>query len=720
MSQDRAQKLPAVWNVPHARNPNFTGRAWNITTLHAVLRSGRAGDAIQALSGLGGVGKTQIALEYAYQHVGDYDVVWWLRAEEPATLASDFASLAAHLAGARWMSFPRESDQRSIIASVKRWLEQHGRWLLVFDSAREPGVVAPYLPSAATGHVLITTRNASFRGVATLVPIRELERVDSIAFLQARTGQSDRQAAQKLCEALGDLPLALAQAGAYIEESGTTFAAYLETFERRRRELLRRGAGQSALPTVATTWDIAFKEVLARSPAAAELLSLCAFLAADNIPRDRLSESWQEGPFPLPPALAEAAQDPLLLDEAVAALRRYSLIEAEGEMLSVHRLVQVVVRDRLSEEERALWAGRAVSLVYAGYATEREDTSATNSSNEDWFPHVRIAGEHAEAAGVGREVTIGLLSRAAKNAFERPPTAYPESRRLYDRALAIAAALYGANDPRLARILTGLSLLLERTDDLAEARRVAERALALDRAGGAEESADIARDLSNLARVLRGLGKREENLGNLDDARALLIEARAKVELALSIDERINGMDHPELIPRINDLSVIVRDLGDLEAAERLLERALRIGEGSFGVDEELAALRSNVASVLSERAEKEREQGHHESAKKRLEKAREYLLRTVASGESVYGDEHYVVAVRRNNLGLVLKDLGDLVGAEEQIDRALQTMTRLLGGDHRRVLKLARNLHSVRREMRKTNPAMKSSPGLKGPGSSR
>ena len=95
MSQDKAQKLPPVWNVPHARNPTFTGRAWNITTLHTVLRSGRPGDAVQALSGLGGVGKTQIALEFAYRYAGDYDVVWWLRAEEPATLAADFAQLAA-------------------------------------------------------------------------------------------------------------------------------------------------------------------------------------------------------------------------------------------------------------------------------------------------------------------------------------------------------------------------------------------------------------------------------------------------------------------------------------------------------------------------------------------------------------------------------------------------------------------------------------------------
>jgi tetratricopeptide (TPR) repeat protein len=722
VSPDKAPKVSPIWNVPHARNPNFTGRAWNLTTLHEVLGSGRPGATVQALSGLGGVGKTQLALEYAYRYAGDYDVVWWLRAEEPATLASDFATLAAHLAGAQWMTFPREHDQRAIIAAVKHWLEHNERWLLVFDSAREPGVVVPYLPGAGTGHVLITTRNASFRGVATLMPIRELERVDSIAFLLARTGQGDRKSAQKLCDALGDLPLALSQAGAYIEESGTTFSAYLETFERKRRELLRRGATAQALPTVATTWNIAFDEVQERSPAGAELLRLSAFLAADDIPRDDLSEGLGDGPFPLPPALAAAVLDPLALDDAIAALRRYSLIEVEGESLSVHRLVQLVVRDRLSEEERATWAGRAACLVHAGYATEREDTSATNLSAARWLPHVRTVCEHAEAAGVAREVTVDLLIRAAKNARERTPIVLTESIKLYGKALAIAAKVKGPSDPMLARILTGLSLSLERNDDLVEARRAAERALAIDLGAGEPDGPSVTRDLTNLARVVRGLGMQEEQK---DRRNALLNEARGHVEQALRIDERLNGSRHVELIPRLNELSVIVRDLGDLEAAERHLERALSIGESAIGesateVEEELAALRSNLASVLSERAEKEREEGHEARARHLLEKAKEYLLRTVASGVETHGEEHYVVAVRRNNLGLALRDLGDLAGAHEQISRALTIMRKVLRPDHRRVLKLERNLEAVEREMRRVSPTPKSNPGLKGPGSSR
>ncbi|MFO0760965.1 MAG: FxSxx-COOH system tetratricopeptide repeat protein [Byssovorax sp.] len=699
-ASERAAKLPPIWNVPHARNPTFTGRSWNISTLHAVLRSGRPGDTVQALSGLGGIGKTQIALEYAYRYAGDYDVVWWMRAEEPSILAADFASLAAYLAGLRWMSFPREPDQRAMITAVQRWLSQNGRWLLVFDSAREPGLIVPYLPGAATGHVLITTRNASFRGVANLVPIREMERVDSIAFLQARTGQQDRQAAQKLCEALGDLPLALAQAGAYIEESGTTFAAYLETFERRRRELLRRGASQQALPTVATTWDIAIKEVQSRSPAAAELLNLCAFLAADDIPRVDLEDGLEpNAPFPPPPALGAAMADPLALDEAVAALRRFSLIEAEGESLSVHRLVQLVVRDRLTDDERRLWAGRALCVVHAGYATEREDTLSTRQSSARWLPHVRIVCEHAEAAGVAREVIIDLLIRVAKRARTGDPKAAEESRKLYEKALKIAIGLYGDRAPACATIWNGLARTLTEQDDpdLDAARRAAERALAIDQDGGDHDS--IVRDCTTLALVLRGQND--------------LAGAKALMERWVDLTERRYGKDHAELIPRLNDLAVYTRELGDPAAAFTHLTRALSIGQAAYGPDhEEVASVLSNLASVLSELAEREREQGNDARARELLEEAKRHLARTIRIGGATFGEEHYVVAVRRNNLGLVLKDLGDLENARAQIEEALRIVRKYYGPDHRRVVKLERNLQAVEREMARSQRNPKSTPG--------
>lgn len=666
MSSDTAQKLPVVWNVPFARNRSFTGREDELDRLHSLFASNTPGAAFQALSGLGGVGKTQLALEYAYLFASSYDVVWWLRAEEPATLAADFADLAMALR----LPGRNESDQRVSIEIVKQWLSRSGRWLLIFDSVREPRDVAPYLTPAGTGHVLVTSRHAAWRGVATPLPMRGLKRDDAIAFLLSRTGSADTdptaqdEPAAQLAEALGDLPLALAQAGAYIEESGTTIAAYLDLFQRRQEELLRRGAGSESAPTVATTWDIAIRDARSRSPAAAELLNLCAFLAPDDIPRDALGE----GADRFPPVLAATVKDPLALGDAVAALRRYSLIEVLEDGISVHRLVQAVVRERLPDDERKAWVERAASLVNQVFPTDLDDP-AVRSLGKRWLPHVRAVAERAGAAGVAQETIAQVLYRAAK--LSRKSGAYKDSRELFLRALGIATAIYGPDHAKVAAILSGLALALVLGDlgDPAEARRYAERALAIDEARLGTVDMAVARDLNNLAHV-------SWRFGELD-------KARAYVERAIKIHEEIRGADDPELIRRLNNRGFLLREMRDLEGARQLLERALALGESRLGPDDpDVATFHSNLAAVLEELGE--------------YPAAREHLERALSIGEAFYGPDHYAVAIRRNNLGVLLRTMGDLRSAREQLERAVEIGRKALGPDHRRVLKFERNLDAV------------------------
>ncbi len=186
--------LPAIWNVPHRRNPNFTGREDILDALRTTLTSGQAAALTQAIVGLGGVGKTQTATEYAYRHCGDYDVVWWVRAEEPATLAAEYAALA----GALNLPEKEAQEQDVIIAAVRRWLGQHGDWLLVFDNAETPDSLAPYLLGGGVGHVLITSRSQVWRGYARPLTVHVLPPGDAVDFLLKRTGQADGAAAQEL------------------------------------------------------------------------------------------------------------------------------------------------------------------------------------------------------------------------------------------------------------------------------------------------------------------------------------------------------------------------------------------------------------------------------------------------------------------------------------------------------------------------------------------
>ena len=278
------------------------------------------------------MGKTQLVTEYAYRYAGEYEVVWWLRAEEPATLASDYNLLARELV------LPESSatDQSAIVRAVQRWLRQQQRWLLVFDNTLDPSAPSSYLPQGGGGHVFITSRNPGFGSLARQVSVQPLTLEEATQFILRRTGQLDETSAADLAAALGELPLALEQAAAYIKTTGRSLSEFLQLFRQRQGELLRRGpppVDYSA--TVATTWELAFQEVQKASPRAVDLLYLCAFLAPDNIPRDLLGDRRGR----LPRSLTRSVADPVRFDEIIGILQRYSLIEARGSVLSIHRLV---------------------------------------------------------------------------------------------------------------------------------------------------------------------------------------------------------------------------------------------------------------------------------------------------------------------------------------------------------------------------------------------
>jgi hypothetical protein len=213
MKLDEIRKLlPPVWNVSHHRNPNFTGREDILSELRLALTSGEPAAWKQAAFGMGGVGKTQLAIEYIYRHKPDYRVIWWIHSEESATMAADYASLADDL------DLPEKdsTDQTEIVRAVKCWLEHNSGWLLIFDNAHDPGAIRDYLPQGGAGHIIITSRSPDWGSVAGLLPVKKFDRADSIEFLCKRTGQDDQDAADALADELGDLPLALEQAGAYI------------------------------------------------------------------------------------------------------------------------------------------------------------------------------------------------------------------------------------------------------------------------------------------------------------------------------------------------------------------------------------------------------------------------------------------------------------------------------------------------------------------------
>jgi tetratricopeptide (TPR) repeat protein len=658
--------LPRIWNVPHQRNPNFTGRAELLARLEQALRSGQSAALTQpqAIHGLGGVGKTQLATEYAYRHTANYDVVWWIRSEEPTTLAADYAALAQKL------DLPEKeaTEQALVVAAVRDWLEHNTRWLLIFDNASEPKDLDPYRPRGNSGHTLITSRYAFWRGKAQPLEVQELPRDESVKFLVKRTGQKDEDAARKLAEALGDLPLALEHAGAYIEATGISLADYLELFETYRTPLFDESEPTDYPVSITKTWDLAFQQVKAAAPAGADLLNLCAFLASDDIPLDMI----RDGVKHLPKELAAAVHNPLALNKAIATLRRYSLIEMSDDLLSIHRMVQAVTRDRLDEQERKQWAEAAVRLVDEAFPSDSDDVRTWDACAR-LLPHGLIATIYAETMEVALDATGRLLNHVG-GGYLRMRAAYAEAKGMLERALRIGEAVYGPNHPNVGAATNNLGSVLQDLGDLEGAKAAYARALRIGEAIYGPDHPVVAIGVNNLGGVLQDLGDLEG--------------AKAAYERALRIGEAVYGPDHPTVAIRVNNLGRVLQDLGDLEGSKAAYERALRIGEAVYGPDHPQVAISvNNLGGVLGALGD--------------LEGAKAAYERALRIDEAVYGLDHPNVARGVNNLGSVLRALGDLEGAKAAFARALRIFRQFLGDEHPYTITVRNNLEILECDIR-------------------
>jgi tetratricopeptide (TPR) repeat protein len=650
---------PTIFRAP-SRNLIFTGRDQLLTDLDAALASGTHTALVQAITGMGGAGKTQLAIEYAHRHRNDYRVIWWIRAETPETLLEDLAALATPLG----LTIPTDTPPADVAATVRRELEANPGWLLVFDNAESLDVIRDHLPDR--GHVLITSRNPAWRGRATVLAVDVWSPQEAVSFLLTRTGRSDADGAAALAEALGHLPLALEQASAYMEERETPFARYLQLYRGRGgAKLLARHGPRDYAGTVATTWALSFDQVRRTSPAAAELLELCAFLAPEAIPED-LFQPGEQGL--LPPALRDV--DDSEFEGAIGVLRRYSLIQRSEGTLTLHRLVQEVVRDSLSRRLLRTRVTAGVLLLRAAFPQRSDDTRTWERCGQ-LLPHALAVAVHAESLATEPPATSWLLNRVAT--YLQGRAEFVPARRGFERALAIAEAAYGPDHPDVATNVGNLASVLRELGDLAEARRGFERALSIAEAAYGPDHPTVAAGVNNLASVLRELGD--------------LAGARRGFERALSIAEAAYGPDHPTVATCVSNLASVLRELGDLAGARRGFERALSIAEAAYGPDHPTVARDvNNLAGVLGELGD--------------LAGARRGFERALAIAEAAYGPDHPDVARNVNNLASVLGELGDLAGARRGFERALAIDEAAYGPDHPAVARDVNNLASVLQDL--------------------
>src|SRR5512135_1392410 len=474
---------PVVWNVPYPRNPNFTGRETILTQLEAALAAGTPAALSQAIAGLGGVGKTQTAVEYAYRHRDQYRAILWVRADTETDLASGSRALAEVLG----LPEKDESDSNEVVAAVRRWLGREPGYLLILDNADEPALVKPYLPPDPRGHVLLTSRAHNFDvlGVRKPIGVPVMMPNEALEFLLKRTGReesldsAEQDAAWTLAEELGYLPLALEQAAAYMKEHEEAFSVYLDAYREERLKLLdEMGPVAGEYPeTVRTTWKRSFDAVAAASPASIALLRLSAFFAPDAIPYELILEGASELGEPLAPALASPAGGDHALNKLLTPLARHSLVRRDpgARTYSVSRLVQAVLLDELTAATRKDLAERAIKALNRAFP----DTDyATWPRCERLVPHALAAWGWIGSEDLRVPEAARLLNQAGYYLYVR--ARYAEAEPLYRRALAIWEVAPGRDHPDTAQGLNNLAVLLRIQGHLhGEAEPLLRRALVI-------------------------------------------------------------------------------------------------------------------------------------------------------------------------------------------------------------------------------------------------
>jgi hypothetical protein len=644
---------PVLRLVP--RPPVLAGREELLAEVNARL-GGRAGAGPRTvvLSGLGGAGKTSLAVEYAHRHLNQVGVAWQFQAEDAAVLAAGFTDLAAQLGVA---GGAKGGDP---VAAVHSALAAYpGGWLLVFDNAPDRESVAGLVPPAGDGRVLITSRNALWPP-SQLVEVPVLDTGVAAGFLVDRTGDSDVPAAVGVAEAVGGLPLALEQAAAYIQASGDTLAGYLAGYGKRRADLWARGEPEGYPGTVATTWALAFTRLEESAPQAAGLLRLLAFCAPDAVPLGLLLQprpglADQLAPE-VAPVLVPLLEDDLAVKDAVAALRRYSLARPAGDgAVSVHRLVQAVTADQMSAELAGAWRLGAAAVIQAALPGDYEQP-------DNWLVYAVLL-PHARAV---LDLTSGTMWQIAQ--YVGYSGSYPAARDLF-QLIADAHSEDEAYGPEHRDTLAARGLLgywTGKAGDAAGARDESAALLPLFERVLGPEHPDTLTARSNLAGWT----------GEAGDAAG----ARDQYAALLPIRERVLGREHPDTLITRNDLASWTGQAGDAAGARDQFAALLPIRERVSGPEHpETLTVRGNLAHWTGQAGD--------------AAGARDQSAALLPIRERVLGAEHPDTLIARSNLAHWTGQAGDAAGARDQFAALLPIRERVLGREHPETLAARRNL---------------------------
>lgn len=745
-----------LWNVPYRRNMFFTGRTQVLTLLHDIFCSGKVANRTQAVSGLGGIGKTQIAVEFVYRYHSEYEVILWVRGDTREKMLSDIATLATIL---------NLKEQHNVTEAVRSWLRKNTKWLLIIDNIEDLRLVQTLLPATVRGHILLTTRSQTTGNIAQCIDLEKMTLEEGSLFLLRRTkilaqdanlqdaSPADCQGAKSIAEVLDGLPLALDQAGAYIEETGCNLSSYLNSYQTGRKKLLnRRGGFDFDHPApVTATFSSSLEKIEKISPAAVELLRFCAFLHPDAIPEELIIN----GAIELGPTLQPVATDPFLLDAAVAILRRFSLVRRNSgtNTLSMHRLVQAVLQDSMSEQ---IWVERTVQAVNRTLPDVSEFFMWQRCQR--YMPHVQNCVALIEERKIVSLEAARLLEQTG--IYLQIQAQFKQAYVLFDRASDLRKLLTGEEPEARNAFLSHRFWHYYYQGQYALAEQPIMKALRLLQQTPDSDQQSIAACLGAVAHLfyqqgkysraedyfLQALAIYEEHVGLQHPSAVCTFSGLGNISLALARYDRaesffwdalniwqqmpepqhplmctsLNGLAelsvargkyaqaeqylqrecahleqtlqplHPALARNLNDWASLYIAQGKYDQVEPLLTRSLAILEQTVGLQHPIAGRTFDTLGSLSYI------QGNYMQGKYKQNKyasAEQALQKAQRIGEQALGVEHPDVLATINHLADVYVQQSKWNLAEELYKDVLTARTRILGAEHPAV---AQTFHSM------------------------
>jgi tetratricopeptide (TPR) repeat protein len=646
--------VPRVFNVP-ARNPSFTGRDGVLVKIQQPLQAGVK--TVVALQGMGGVGKSQLAIEYAHRFAGTYGLAWWVRAEQPGLIGQQFATLGTDLG-----CVSAEASTEAVRSAVLGELRDRGQWLLVFDNAEHPRDISGWLPGG-DGHVLITTREHDWTQIAVSVGVDVLAARESVVILRDQVEGLTSRDARQLANELGNLPLAVAQAAAFMASTSLPAAKYLSLLKTQASRLLDQPIPEESYPRSLAAMTILIADRLAHdNPAAAQLANLCAFYASEPIPVDIFTGAAAQ----LPGELATRAADPVDWPATLRDLTGQSLARNVTHGILMHRLTQVILREHLPTAQAATTRVCAAAILAANNPGDASDPRTWPRWTRV-MPHV-LHLLSIDPVLTGQDDVRDLACGAAWYLLKRGDTR--ESRDLADR-------LYQQwkESPDDLHTMWAAGILANAFRQMGryrEARKLDEDTHARNqRLHGYDDPGTTLHSASDLAADLRALGE-VETAHNLD--RDTLERRR-----------RVLGEDHPDTLGSANALAYDLRALGEVQAARGLDEDTLQRRRRVLGEDH------PHTLESASNLAADQRMQGETRASS-------DLDRDTLERRRRVLGDDHPDTLRSASNLAADLRELGDVRAALDLDRDTLQRRRRVLGEDHPDTLESASNLAADQR----------------------